>query len=92
MDLVREMISVAAGEGGGGGRGLQYMFVINIWFGFSVRTVFCTCMYVCVCILSVPPSLPPGHPLTLKQSDIGIKGWAVEARVYAEVRGHMTPM
>ena len=27
-----------------------------------------------------------GHPLTLKQEDIGIKGWAVEARVYAEVR------
>ena len=27
-----------------------------------------------------------GHPLTLKQENIGIKGWAVEARVYAEVR------
>lgn len=25
-----------------------------------------------------------GHPLTLSQEDIGIKGWAVEARVYAE--------
>jgi propionyl-CoA carboxylase alpha chain len=25
-----------------------------------------------------------GHPLTLKQSDIGIRGWAVENRVYAE--------
>lgn len=25
-----------------------------------------------------------GHPLTLKQEDIGIKGWAVESRVYAE--------
>ena len=26
-------------------------------------------------------------PLKLKQSDIGINGWAVEARVYAEVSG-----
>lgn len=26
-----------------------------------------------------------GHPLQYKQSDIGIKGWAVESRVYAEV-------
>ena len=25
-----------------------------------------------------------GRELTLKQSDIGINGWAVEARVYAE--------
>jgi propionyl-CoA carboxylase alpha chain len=25
-----------------------------------------------------------GHPLTLKQSDIGIRGWAMENRVYAE--------
>ncbi|XP_028401675.1 propionyl-CoA carboxylase alpha chain, mitochondrial-like [Dendronephthya gigantea] len=25
-----------------------------------------------------------GHPLQYKQSDIGIKGWAVESRVYAE--------
>src|SRR5262245_7917574 len=25
-----------------------------------------------------------GHPLTLKQADIGIKGWALESRVYAE--------
>ena len=29
-----------------------------------------------------------GHTLTLKQEDIGIKGWAVEARVYAEI--HIT--
>ncbi len=27
-----------------------------------------------------------GHPVQYKQSDIGIKGWAVESRVYAEVR------
>jgi acetyl/propionyl-CoA carboxylase alpha subunit len=27
------------------------------------------------------------YPLHLKQSDIGINGWAVEARVYAEVSG-----
>ena len=26
------------------------------------------------------------YPLKLQQSDIGIDGWAVEARVYAEVR------
>ncbi len=26
-----------------------------------------------------------GYPLRLKQEDIGINGWAVEARVYAEV-------
>ena len=26
-----------------------------------------------------------GYPLQLSQSDIGIHGWAVEARVYAEV-------
>ena len=25
-----------------------------------------------------------GHPLKLKQSDIGIRGWAIENRVYAE--------
>jgi len=25
-----------------------------------------------------------GHELTLKQADIGIRGWAVENRVYAE--------
>ena len=25
-----------------------------------------------------------GHPLTLAQSDIGIRGWALENRVYAE--------
>ena len=30
-----------------------------------------------------------GNPLTLKQSDIGINGWAVEARVYAEVSGYV---
>lgn len=29
--------------------------------------------------------VPPGYPLRLKQEDIGINGWAVEARVYAEV-------
>ena len=33
----------------------------------------------------LPPHLhSPGLPLTLSQSDIGIKGWAVESRVYAE--------
>lgn len=26
----------------------------------------------------------PGHPLKLSQSDIGIRGWAIESRVYAE--------
>ena len=26
-----------------------------------------------------------GHPLSLTQADVGIDGWAVEARVYAEV-------
>jgi len=26
-----------------------------------------------------------GYPLQLSQDDIGINGWAVEARVYAEV-------
>ena len=32
-----------------------------------------------------------GHPLSLTQSDVGINGWAVEARVYAEVSvPHMT--
>ena len=25
-----------------------------------------------------------GHPLILKQDDIGIKGWAIENRIYAE--------
>jgi propionyl-CoA carboxylase alpha chain len=25
-----------------------------------------------------------GNPLSLKQSDVGIKGWALESRVYAE--------
>ena len=25
-----------------------------------------------------------GHPLALKQEDIGIRGWAFESRVYAE--------
>lgn len=30
-------------------------------------------------------SIAPGYPLRLKQEDIGINGWAVEARVYAEV-------
>ena len=30
-----------------------------------------------------------GNPLTLKQSDIGINGWAVEARVYAEVSAYV---
>ena len=32
-----------------------------------------------------------GHPLQYKQSDIGIKGWAVESRVYAEVRKFENP-
>lgn len=26
-----------------------------------------------------------GHPLNIKQEDIGIRGWALESRVYAEV-------
>ena len=30
-------------------------------------------------------SLHAGYPLRLKQEDVGINGWAVEARVYAEV-------
>ena len=25
-----------------------------------------------------------GHPLKLKQEDIGINGWAIESRIYAE--------
>ena len=25
-----------------------------------------------------------GHPLVLKQEDIGINGWAIESRIYAE--------
>ena len=27
-----------------------------------------------------------GRPLSISQDDIGINGWAVECRVYAEVR------
>ena len=30
-------------------------------------------------------SLHAGYPLRLKQDDVGINGWAIEARVYAEV-------
>lgn len=30
-----------------------------------------------------------GHPLAIKQEDIGIKGWAIECRVYAEVRNFL---
>ena len=68
VDLVREMISLDAGEGGRGGfeqtfawylEGLKFMFVINIWFWF-----FCTYGFLykyvrlCVYIICRPsPSL-----------------------------------
>ena len=35
-------------------------------------------VYCCVCVCS-------GRPLSISQDDVGINGWAVECRVYAEV-------
>ena len=32
-----------------------------------------------------------GHPLSLTQDDVGINGWAVESRVYAEVSSVIHP-
>lgn len=42
-----------------------------------------------LCLPGMCYALTPtvGSPLRLKQEDIGINGWAVEARVYAEVSG-----
>ena len=40
----------------------------------------CIALHFFVCVFS-------GRPLSMTQEDIGIRGWAVECRVYAEVGG-----
>ena len=82
---------------GAGTRGLPETASDNCYsIGLHANHLLCpSFLYACNCtctlfilhtnISSCPFSLPVGHPLTLSQEDIGIKGWAVEARVYAEV-------
>ena len=53
---------------------------------YSAAGLFKLFFFVFVKINLIPSFITyVGYPLRLKQEDIGINGWAVEARVYAEV-------
>lgn len=42
--------------------------------------------YLCLSIYLFSVIRLSGHPLSITQADIPVNGWAVECRVYAEVR------
>lgn len=41
-------------------------------------------IYVLTHYCMLPPRIAIGKPMSVKQEDIGIHGWAIESRVYAE--------
>ena len=54
----------------------------------GLNRIYVSSVQECVCVVSATVCygmcMYTGCPLSLKQEDIGINGWAVECRVYAE--------
>ena len=95
------------------GRLLHYYYLLQIYVVIVSPTLMQMCrgmvprnhlsLHLNLCIDQyVLSPIHTGHPLSLKQEDVGIDGWAVECRVYAEVHvcsipdnmlhGHIGPL